>query len=272
MPRRPPFALLLAGSDPSGGAGLEIGLKVHALFGVHAAAIATCTTLQTALGVARVTPTDCAAATRQFEALAATTPWQVVQVGMVADAAWLERLAEWAKRSAGVPWVVDPVVAPTRGPRTLPRALLGRYRRHVIPCATLLTPNAVEAAELLGWQQARIERDVEAALTALLELGAKAVLLKGGHLRGDGPVVDRLRGPFGSRDFVHRRARNEAPRGTGCALAAAIAACVACGLPLPTAVARAERWLATARRAARPIGKGRPYLGLPRPEPPPRAV
>ena len=263
--RTSPFVLLFAGSDPSGGAGLELDLKVHALFGVHAAAIATCQTVQTATRVHSVAPRPVRDANRQIAALARSASFRVVQVGMVADRAWIERLARLAAQDREVPWIVDPVFAPTSGPRALPTRALDLYRRRLVPRAMLLTPNAVEAAELLGVELARVRRDPESAATELLALGPAAVLLKGGHLAARGPVVDRLRGRFGARDFVQRRQAGVAPRGTGCALASAIAASLARGRALVSAIERAERWLTVARSQARPIGAGRPYLGLPRP-------
>jgi len=263
-----PLALVIAGSDPSGGAGLELDLKVQALFGVHAAAIASCHTTQTAEGVVAVVPSDGRRAERQFALLRAATPWRALQVGMVHDRAWIDRVARWAQQDRSVPLVLDPVVAPTRGPRTLAPALVEHYRRRLLPLATLLTPNADEAALLLGWSRGRVQREVDAALAALLALGPQAVLLKGGHFAGEVDVVDRLRGAFAPVDFRKPRRRGRAPRGTGCALAAAITSLLARGVALTPAVAAAEAWIDAARAAARTVGKGRPYLALV----PPRAV
>ncbi|MBL8843513.1 MAG: bifunctional hydroxymethylpyrimidine kinase/phosphomethylpyrimidine kinase [Planctomycetes bacterium] len=261
--RRPrALALIVAGSDPSGGAGLELGLKVHALFGVHAAAIATCVTLQTALGVRGVAASAVAPALRQIAALRAAAPIAVVQVGMVVDRGWIEALGKLGREWGDVPFVVDPVVAPTRGRRTLPRGELDRYRREVVARATLLTPNALEAAELLGWSVAKVRREPAAAAAALLALGPAAVLLKGGHLAARGALVDYLCGRFGAREFGQPRQAGAAPRGTGCALAAAIAAGLARGQGVVAAIGAAQRWLARARAAARPIGAGRAYLSL----------
>jgi len=259
------LVLLLGGSDPSGGAGLELDLKVHALFGVHAAAVATCRTLQSAAGLRAVAPADGRAAERQLALLRRDARLLVVQVAMVADAAWIGRIARWRRRIADAPWIVDPVFAPTVGRRALPAKLLARYRREVVPAATLLTPNAIEAAELLGVDVAAVARDPDSAARALLELGCEAVLLKGGHLEGGATVVDRLRGRFGARDFTAPRRAGIAPRGTGGALASAIAAGVARGASWGRAIEVARRWLARARAGAKPVGAGRPYLALMRP-------
>ncbi len=261
--RRAALTLLLAGSDPSGGAGLELDLKVHAIFGSHAAALATCVTLQTAVGLSAVTPTSVHTMARPLAALRRDARIAVVQVGMVANRAWIERIGELAAACPKVPFVVDPVFAPTRGERTLPASALALYRRSIVAKATLLTPNALEAAELLGWTHAAIVRQPMAAARALLELGPAAVLLKGGHLASRGAVVDFLCGRFGSHEFVQPRQRGVSPRGTGCALASAISAGVAGGEPWLSAIAAAQRWLARARAGARRYGAGRPYLGLP---------
>jgi hydroxymethylpyrimidine/phosphomethylpyrimidine kinase len=253
---------VIAGSDPSGGAGLELALKVHALFGVHAAAIATCHTTQTADGLVAVEAADRRRAGRQHALLRAVTPWCVLQVGMVNDRAWIELLSRWIDRDKAVPVVIDPVVTPTRGRRTLPSQLLGCYRELLLPRATLLTPNADEAAELLGWPRRRVSSEPDAAVAALQAMGAKAVLLKGGHLLREGPVVDRLRGPFKSLRFRKPRQRGASPRGTGCALAAAITARLARGDSIGAAVNAAESWIGAARSASQRLGKGRPYLSL----------
>jgi len=259
------LVLLLGGSDPSGGAGVELDLKVHALFGVHAAAVATCRTLQSAAGVRAVAPSDGRAAERQLALLQRDARLRVVQVAMVADAAWIGRIGRWRRRIADAPWIVDPVFAPTVGRRALPAALLDRYRREVVPGATLLTPNAIEAAELLGLAVADVARAPDEAARALLALGCESVLLKGGHLARGATVVDRLRGRFGTRDFVSPRRAGPSPRGTGGALASAIAAGVARGASWGRAIEAARRWLARARAGARPVGAGRPYLALKRP-------
>lgn len=256
------LALVVGGSDPSGGAGLELSLKVHALFGVHAAAVASCTTLQSARGVRTVTPAAWPPAARQLAELRRCSPIAVVQVGMVADARWVAALARLARELRGTPFVADPVFAPTRGPRALAAREVAAWRRELLPAATLLTPNALEAAELLGWPLARVRAAPDEAARALVALGAHAVLLKGGHLGGRGAIVDRLRGALGSRDWVQSRQAGPPPRGTGCALAAAIAAGVARGRSWSRAIGEAQRWLARARRGASRIGSGRRYLAL----------
>jgi len=262
--RRPPLVLVVAGSDPSGGAGLELDLKVLALHGVHGAAVASCQTLQNARGVVAIEPLAWRGARALIELVRDASPIGAVKVGMLADEAWIDGLARLFASGRWPPIVLDPVVAPTRGPAALSRRAVARLRDRLLPRVDLLTPNAHEAARLLGISAAAVARAPDRAARALLELGPKSVLLKGGHLlaRRDRVVVDRLRGVAGDVDLEQRRQSGASPRGTGCALASAIAAGLACGASLADSVRAARRWLALARRDAHPIGAGRRYLGL----------
>jgi hydroxymethylpyrimidine/phosphomethylpyrimidine kinase len=258
------LVLTIAGSDPSGGAGLELDLKVLALHGLHGAAVATCLTLQDARALVSVVPVPWQEGRARLERLRSAAPFGAVKIGMVPDVDWIDGLARLLSRGSSPPIVLDPVVAPTIGPRILSGAALRRLRRRLLPRADLLTPNANEAAALLGTTARAVARDPDAAARALLELGPKSVLLKGGHLieRRDRVVVDRLRGAAGDRDLKLRRQPGPSPRGTGCALASAIAAGLARGANVADAVLAAQRWLARARAAATTFGAGRPYLGL----------
>jgi hydroxymethylpyrimidine/phosphomethylpyrimidine kinase len=259
-----PPVLTIAGSDPSGGAGLELDLKVLALHGVHGAAVASCLTLQDARALVTVKPIPWKDGRDRIERLRSAARFGAVKVGMVADRDWIDGLARLFSRGEWPPIVVDPVVAPTVGPAILSKPLVRRLRERLLPCADLLTPNALEAAALLGAKARDVMRDPDAAARALLELGPRSVLLKGGHLigRGDRSVVDRLRGAAGEFDLRIPRQGGPSPRGTGCALASAIAARLARGATMAGAVRAAQRWLARARAAAATIGAGRPYLGL----------
>jgi hydroxymethylpyrimidine/phosphomethylpyrimidine kinase len=263
--KRDSIVLLVAGSDPSGGAGLELDLAVCALHGVHAAAVATCHTFQTAVAMEGLVAASRPIARRQLALVARDASIGAVKVGMVPNAAWAALVAAFLDRHVRAPFVVlDPVLAPTIGPRVGGPSLLRALVRTLLPRVDLVTPNAVEAAELLAWSPSRVAREPDAAARALLDLGPRAVLLKGGHLptrSAREPVVDRLRGGFGEFDLAHPRQRGVSPRGTGCALASAIAARVATGVEVARAVRLAETWLQLARREARSVGRGRPQLG-----------
>ena len=260
------LVLIVAGSDPSGGAGLELDLKVLALHGVHGAAVASCFTLQSARGVVAIEPLPWRSGRARIECVRAAARLGAVQIGMLADEAWIDGLARLFSHSRWPPIVLDPVLAPTRGPAALSTKAVRRLRERLLPRVDLLTPNALEAAALLGVAPEDVARDPDAAARALLELGPRSVLLKGGHLlaRRDRTVVDRLRGAAGDADLAQPREPGESPRGTGCALASAIAAGLARGSSIADSVRAARRWLARARRDAHPIGAGRRYLGLAR--------
>jgi hydroxymethylpyrimidine/phosphomethylpyrimidine kinase len=256
------LALVIAGSDPSGGAGLELDLKVLALHGVHGAAVASCVTLQSATGLRGVAPSPTRAAERQLDLLRRDVAIGAVKIGLLPDAEWVRLVARALDRLPRVQVVLDPVVAPTIGPRVLSAAAVRELARELLPRADLVTPNAPEAASLLGIAVRDVERDPGAAAQALVSLGAKAALLKGGHLPTGARAIDRLRGAFGRRDFVSLRRGGVSPRGTGCALASAIAAALLDGATMIAAIERARGWLSRARDMALVVGRGRPYLGL----------
>jgi len=262
MTRRDRLVLVIAGSDPSGGAGLELDLKVLALLGVHGAAVASCHTLQSATGMRAVASASPGLARRQLALLRRDAAIGAVKIGMLPGADWIALAASTLARLPRIPSVYDPVFRPTIGRRTLARSALARVRKELLPRVTLLTPNAVEAAELLDATLDDVARDPDGAARALLRLGARAVLLKGGHLPAHDRIVDRLRGAYGERDFESLRRTGPAPRGTGCALAAAIAAGLLRDLDPRAAIARARRWLDRARAEALALGRGRPALGL----------
>jgi hydroxymethylpyrimidine/phosphomethylpyrimidine kinase len=189
-----------------------------------------------------------------------------MKVGLVPGAAWYRELGRRLPFS-GVKWLVlDPVLRPTRGIAVHDRRTIRALRRWVLPRVDLLTPNAEEAARLLERSLARVEGDPEDAARRLLELGPRAVLLKGGHFRKSGTsgafVVDRLRGAFGERDLRSRRIGGTAPRGTGCALSAAVVALLARGRTPAEAVVAAHDLVRGGIRSRVHLGRGRPYLGL----------
>ncbi len=254
--------LVVAGSDPSGGAGLELDLKVLARLHVHGAAVATCHTLQSAAGMRGFRAASTRHGERQLDLLRRDAAIGAVKIGMLPNADWVALAARTVDRLGGARCVVDPVLAPTIGPRVLPKAAVRRLVAELLPRADLLTPNALEAAELLGVALEEVERDPDAAARALVKLGPRAVLLKGGHLRSGRVVVDRLRGAHGDCDFVVVRRRGAAPRGTGCALSSAIAAGLLRGRRVVDSIEFAATWLQRARAAAVVCGRGRPYLGL----------
>lgn len=231
----------IAGSDPTGGAGLQGDLKTFAAHGVRGTAVVTALTVQGAGGVSRVmaVPPDLVA--EQLEVVLAEVRPAALKTGMLWDGPTIRAVAGCLGRSYRSPLVVDPVLAASAGGDLLQPDALAALKQALIPLATVLTPNLPEAARLLG-RGAIGPRDVEAAAVALLSLGCPAVLLKGGHGEGS-EAVDLLATARGVERFALPRIAGADPHGTGCALSAALAARLARGTPLSDAVRGAKSYV-----------------------------
>lgn len=235
-------ALTIAGSDSSGGAGIAVDLKTFAAFGLHGLAAITAVTAQTAQRVHAIHPVPAAHVETQIRAAFADYRVGAVKIGMLASAPIVRAVSRALRAAAPRPIVLDPVLASSSGTSLLTVAGLRVLREDLLPIATLLTPNLPEAEILLG---RRIVDAVQAACD-LRALGARAVLLKGGHGRGR-KVLDVLADARGVMELRHPRLPVRA-RGTGCALASAIAAGLACGRTLREAIADAEAFVQRALR------------------------
>jgi hydroxymethylpyrimidine/phosphomethylpyrimidine kinase len=249
----PPVALTIAGSDPSGGAGLQADLKTFAAFEVYGAAVATCLTAQNTTSVRRVhrLPPDFVVA--QIDAVLDDLPVAAIKTGMLGDEATLRAVAARLERRGATPLVVDPVMVATSGDRLLATDALEALRTRLVPLADLVTPNLPEAAALAG-RAAGSSGERREAARAIHALGARAVLIKGGH--DEGPAIDLL---FDGTSFVELRAERIAggpTHGSGCTLSAAIAAGLARGDALASAIERAKRYVHEAIRRAPPLGHG----------------
>lgn len=238
---RPPIALTIAGSDPSGAAGIQADLKTFHRFGVYGQAVVSLLTVQNGRGVLEVEPVRSELVVAQLVAVLDELPPQVLKTGALGAAATLAAIAE-VVRDRALPLVVDPVLRPTAGAPFTSDDMARAYLDVLAPHALLLTPNALEATELSGVEVVD-EASAQAAAERLLRSGVRAVLVKGGHLTGE--PVDVLVMATGER-FSYRAPRVERPRirGTGCTYSAAIAALLACGRTLPDAVGEARAWLA----------------------------
>lgn len=255
----PPIALTIAGSDPTGGAGIQGDLRTFAAHGVFALSAISCVTVQGTRGVRAVHALDAALVRAQIDVVLDDVPARVIKLGALATAAIVATVAEALEARPDVMVVADTVIAASSGARLLDadgvRALCAR----VLPRATVVTPNADEIGILAGLSRAVDDESIllEGA-HALLALGARAVFAKGGHLPG--APVDLLV----TRDRVVRlpgaRVDSVCTHGTGCTLASALAAQLALGRPLEEAAARAKRYVAEAIAAARPIGPGKSPL------------
>ena len=251
------IALTIAGSDSSGGAGIQADLKTFAALGVYGACVITALTAQNTKGVSAIheVPADFIAA--QIDAVFSDLDIGAVKIGMLGNAAAIDAVAAGLGRHGARNVVLDPVMAATSGETLLHSDALGALRK-LIAKANVLTPNLPEAAALLGMPQARDESEMRAQADKLLEFGADAVLIKGGH--ADGPeAVDLLVELAGSTRFTAPRLRTANSHGTGCSLASAIAAGLAKGYLLGEAVGEAKTFVSAAIAAADrlEVGSGR---------------
>jgi hydroxymethylpyrimidine/phosphomethylpyrimidine kinase len=252
------IALSIAGSDSGGGAGIQADLKTFLQFGVHGTTAITALTAQNTLGVAAVHPVPPAFLRAQLDALTGDLPPDAVKTGILADESLIRVVVDVARIQAWAHLVVDPVMVASSGDRLLEPGAESAMRDHLIPLATLITPNLDEAEILLG-QEIRDPSAMERAGRALLELGAMAALVKGGHLAGD-IVTDVLVTPDETRRFTRPRINVPGAHGTGCTLSAAITAGLAEGRPLERAVGDALQFVARAMESAPTLGRGHPPL------------
>jgi hydroxymethylpyrimidine/phosphomethylpyrimidine kinase len=248
---RPPTVLTIAGSDSAGAAGIQADLKTFAALACHGLTALTAVTAQDSRRVAGVLRVPPSFVSRQIETLLADIGADAVKIGMLGDPASARAVARALGRRR-VPLVVDPVLRASTGGVLTPEQAARSIRRHLLPLATLVTPNLPEAEALLG-RSIRSPRAMEDAGRSLVALGARAALLKGGHSAQPG------RDLFAYREHAAIRIRwIEAPRvdtrntrGTGCVLSAACACFLARGVPVAAAVARAKRFLTRALAAGR---------------------
>lgn len=247
--------LSIAGSDPSGGAGIQADLKTFAACGAYGMAALTALTAQNTRGVAGVhlVPPDFVA--EQIAEVFADVRVDAVKIGMIATAGIVGAVADALVRRGGLPVVLDPVMVAKGGASLLAPDAADALRRRLLPLATVLTPNLPEAAALLGEAEATDRLAMEGQALRLLALGPKAVLLKGGHLAGpESPDVLATSG--GLRWFEGLRVVTRNTHGTGCSLSSAIAAELGKGHGLADAVAAAKRFIAGAVRMSDALSVG----------------
>lgn len=249
------IALTIAGSDSGGGAGIQADLKTFQRFGVFGTSVITAVTAQNTRGVRAVHPVPVDIVAAQLAALAEDLPPAAVKTGMLASAALVREVAAALTRYDFGNYVLDPVMLATSGDRLLDADAERELRERLLPLATIVTPNLDEAAVLAGFP-VRDPAAMERAGVRLLEAGAAAALVKGGHLPGDA-LVDILVTPGGVRRFATTRIATRATHGTGCTLSAAITAGLALDRPLEEAVREALDYVRRAIAAAPGLGSGR---------------
>ena len=246
--------LIIAGSDSGGGAGVQADIKTVTALGGYAATAITAITVQNTLGVTGVHPIPLDIIAAQARAVLDDIGADAIKTGMLGDVATVELVARLLDSAAGVPAVIDPVMVAKGGASLLEAKAVAAVKTLLVPRAALLTPNAPEAEALTGLTVATPD-DQRRAGEALLALGARAVLMKGGHVAGD-RVVDILMTADGETTFEGERIDTRHTHGTGCTLASACAAGLAQGLPLTAAVARAWTYVHEAMLRAPGFGAG----------------
>jgi hydroxymethylpyrimidine/phosphomethylpyrimidine kinase len=252
-------ALTIAGSDSSGGAGIQADLKTFAAHGVYGASAITAVTAQNTLGVVAWEALSADLVTAQIEAVAEDIGVEAVKTGMLANAAIVEAVAA-AVRSLELPQlVVDPVMIAKGGDRLLEEDAVEAIRTELLPLAHVVTPNIPEAEVLAGIRIRSIENMREAG-RRILDLGPRVVLVKGGHLAGP-ESVDIACTREHSVEFSGPRIQTQHTHGTGCTLASAIAANLARGLGELDAIGAARTYVEGALRNAPGIGRGHGPLG-----------
>jgi hydroxymethylpyrimidine/phosphomethylpyrimidine kinase len=244
-----PVALTIAGSDSSGGAGIQADLKSFAALGVYGASVITALTAQNTKGVTGIHQVPADFVTAQIDAVFSDLEIGAVKIGMVADLEVIDAIAAGLDRWSPKHVVLDPVMVATSGDRLLANEAVDALRTKLIPRASLITPNLPEAAALLDEQVAASESAIEAQGKRLLGLGCRAVLIKGGHGQG-AESVDYLVRESGTITLSAPRVATKNTHGTGCTLSSVIAAALAKGDDMETAVRNAKKWISAAIAAA----------------------
>jgi len=247
-------ALSIAGSDPSGGAGLQADLKTFHRMGVYGEAIITLITVQNTRGVTRVDVMAPDLVLEQIHAVCSDIPPHAAKIGALGNRAVVEAVAA-AAQNFRFPLVIDPVMISKHGASLMDQEAQSALAARLIPRAFLLTPNLEEATVLAGFPVTDIA-SMRKAAEKLVSLGAKNVLIKGGHLSA-GDAVDVLFEPeHGFQEFSAPRIATKHTHGTGCTYSAAIAAELAKGSALREAIGNAKKFITEAIRTAPGLGSG----------------
>ena len=250
------IALTIAGSDSGGGAGVQADLKTFHQFGVFGTSVITAVTAQNTVGVRAWEALPAGLVAQQIDALATDLPPDALKSGMLGSEELVETTAAGIARYSLPHYVLDPVMVATSGDRLLEPAAEALIARRLVPLADLVTPN-LDEARILVQDEVRTPEQMERAGRALVRMGARAALVKGGHLPGD-EIVDVLVSDGGGavRRFTRPRIDTTSTHGTGCTLSAGIVAGLALGRPLELAVADALDFVHRAIAAAPGLGRG----------------
>ena len=244
-----PIALTIAGSDSSGGAGIQADLKTFAALGVYGASVITALTAQNTQGVSGIHAVSAEFVTAQIDAVFSDLAVAAVKIGMVAQPASIDAIVAGLTRWAPKHVVLDPVMVATSGDRLLAQEAVEALRTKLIPLAAVITPNLPEAAALLDEPVATSEAAIENQGQRLLAMGCPAVLIKGGHGQG-AESIDYLIDAKGVIALAAPRIATENTHGTGCSLSSAIAAGLAKGEEMEAAIRHAKAWISAAIASA----------------------
>lgn len=247
--------LIVAGSDSGGGAGIQGDIKTVTALGGYAATAVTALTAQNTEGVAEIQPVDAGFVARQMRLVLDDIGADCIKLGMLYSAETIAAVCDVIEEAGqGIPLVVDPVMAAKDGRPLLEDAALDMLKQRLIPLTTLFMPNIPEAEILTGMTLRDVDHMRHAA-SMLITLGARVVMLKGGHMGGD-VLTDLLRWDGGEEVFEDQRLDRSDTHGTGCALASAVAVGLAQGMGIHAAVVRARNYLREAIRTAPDLGHG----------------
>ena len=251
-------AMTIAGSDSGGGAGIQADLKTFSALGVYGSSTLTAITAQNTVGVTMVHEIPIDMIVAQINAVLSDIGADAVKTGMLASSAIVETVAEEMERHQVSRLVVDPVMVAKSGDRLLREDAVEALRTRLIPLAAVVTPNIPEAEALTGL---RIEpdEDVRRAAEAIIQLGARAVVVKGGHR--EGPAVDLFYDGARFQEFSAPRIDTVNTHGTGCTFASAVAAGLARGLEVVESVQLAKDYVTEAIRRSFPVGRGHAQHG-----------
>jgi len=245
--------LSIAGSDPSGGAGIQVDLKTFQKLGAYGMAIPAALTAQNSWGVVGTSPVPPRALSQQLEALLSDIRPDVVKTGMLLTKQAVTVVAKALRKHGVYELVIDPVIRSSSGKMLLKPDAVRAMKQELFPLALVITPNVPEAEALTG-KRIRTREDLDLAAGKLLDMGPRFVLIKGGHRSG--PAVDILWSDWMVYEFSTSRQKGDF-HGTGCVLSSAIAVFIGQGLPVEKAVEKAKLFVDRMLKKAKPVGKGK---------------
>jgi hydroxymethylpyrimidine kinase/phosphomethylpyrimidine kinase len=245
--------LSIAGSDPSGGAGIQVDLKTFQALGAHGMAAPAALTVQNSKGVSGTSPVPPRVLAHQVEALLSDIRPDAVKTGMLLTKGAVSAVAKAVRKHGFHDLIVDPIIRASSGKMLLKPDAVRAMKKELFPLALVITPNIPEAEALTG-KRIRTRDDRDSAAGKLLDMGPRYVLIKGGH--GSGPAVDALYSDWMVYEFSTPRRKGDF-HGTGCVLSSAIAVFIAEGFPVEKAVEKAKRFVDKLLKTAKPVGKGK---------------